>query len=164
MGWWLALAIVLYFACTALLIAEVFVPSGGILSIASMGCLMTGLVIFFRHSTATGIAGIIVALVMIPTILIIAYRTFPKTKFGKSILLAPPNREKGDAIPDTDQLADMLDVSGKVITPLRPVGMVDFDGKRLECVSETGFIDNEKNVKVIKVEGTQLTVRLIDQA
>ena len=60
MVWWLALAIVLYLACTALLIAEVFVPSGGILSIASMACLMTGLVIFFRHSTATGVIGVVV--------------------------------------------------------------------------------------------------------
>ena len=66
------------------------------------------------------------------------------------------------AIPDTGRLKDMLGAIGSVITPLRPVGMADFDGSRIECVSESGFIDNDKNVKVIKVEGTQLTVRVVD--
>ena len=163
MGWWLVLAVLLFLACAALLIAEVFIPSGGILSIFSMGCLMAGLVIFFRHSTAAGIIGIIVSLVMIPIVLVMAYRLFPKTKFGKTVMLSPPERSKGDAIPDTDSLKDLLGAIGSVITPLRPVGMADFDGSRVECVSESGFIENKKNVKIIKVEGTQLTVRVVDE-
>jgi membrane-bound serine protease (ClpP class) len=161
MGWWLVLAVILFLACAALLIAEVFIPSGGILSIFSMGCLMGGLVIFFKHNTTMGIVGITVALVMIPAVLITAYRVLPDSKFGKKVFLAPPKREKGDAIPDTDKLNDRLGDVGSVITPLRPVGMVDFDGSRIECVSESGFIENSNNVKVIKVEGTQLTVRVV---
>jgi membrane-bound serine protease (ClpP class) len=163
MGWWLVLAVILFLACAALLIAEVFIPSGGILSIFSMGCLMAGLVIFFKHNTTMGIVGITVALIMIPAVLIIAYRILPDSKFGKKVFLSPPVRQKGDAIPDMDHLKDMLGAVGSVITPLRPVGMADFDGSRIECVSESGFIDNEKNVKIIKVEGTQLTVRVVDE-
>ena len=139
MGWWLLLAVLLFLACAALLIAEVFIPSGGILSIFSMSCLMAGLIIFFKHSTAAGIFGIIVSLVMIPTVLVMAYRLLPKTKFGKTVMLAPPKRPKGDAIPDTDRLKDMLGTVGSVITPLRPVGMADFNGHRLECVALSIF-------------------------
>ena len=164
MGWWLVLAVLLFLACAALLIAEVFIPSGGILSILSMSCLMAGLVIFFKHNTTMGIVGITVALVMIPAVLITAYRFLPNSKFGKKVFLAPPKREKGDAIPDTDKLKNMLGAVGSVITPLRPVGMANFNGNRIECVSESGFIENESNVKVIKVEGSQLTVRVVDEA
>ena len=49
------------------------------------------------------------------------------------------------------------------MTPLRPVGMVDFSGKRVECVAEGGYVEKEKMVKVIKVESTQLTVRVLDE-
>ena len=142
MGWWLVLAVLLFLACAALLIAEVFIPSGGLLSIFSMGCLMAGLVIFFKHNTTMGIVGITVALVMIPAVLITAYRFLPNSKFGKKVFLAPPKREKGDAIPDTDKLKNMLGAVGSVITPLRPVGMANFNGNRIECVSESGFIEN----------------------
>jgi membrane-bound serine protease (ClpP class) len=48
------------------------------------------------------------------------------------------------------------------MTPLRPVGMCDFSGQRLECVAEGGYVDKEKKVKVINVESTQLTVREIE--
>lgn len=42
MGWWLAFAIFLYLACAALITAEVFVPSGGVISICAMACLIGG--------------------------------------------------------------------------------------------------------------------------
>ena len=119
--------------------------------------------IFFRSSTTAGYIGIIVAIVMIPSALIIAYKTLPKTKFGKAVTLAPPKRQQGDAIPDTDQLKQMLEAEGLVITPLRPVGMCDFSGDRFECVAEGGYVDNGKKVRVSHVEGTQLTVRVIEE-
>ena len=164
MGWWLALAIILFIVCAALLVAEVFLPSGGIISILSLAALVGGLVIFFNISTTAGIIGIVIAILMIPIILILAYRTLPNTKLGKAVFLEPPQRPKGDAIPDTTDITQMIGQKGKVITPLRPVGTVDFDGKRLECVSETGFIPKDNIVKVLKVEGTQLTVRTVEPA
>lgn len=164
MVWWLILAVILFLACAVLIIAEVLLPSGGILSIASLICLVSGIVILFKHSTATGIVGVVVALIMIPAVIIVTYRILPKTKLGQSVFLRPPDRHKGDAIPDTDALADILGKTGNVISPLRPVGMVDFQGSRLECVAETGYVENDKVVKVIKVEGTQLTVRIVEEA
>ena len=163
MDWWFVFAIFLYFASAALIIAEVFVPSGGLISVCSLACLIGGLTIFFRHSTTAGWIGIGVAIVMIPSVLIIAYKIFPKTKFGKSVILAPPQRQKGDAVPDTPELKELLGAVGLVLTPLRPVGMCDFPGQRIECVAESGYVEKGKKVKVIRVQGTQLTVRVIEK-
>ena len=104
MDWRLVFAIFLYLASAALIIAEVFVPSGGLISICALGCLLGGIGIFFHHSYTAGWIGIVIALLMIPTVLIFAYRMFPKTRFGKSVTLTPPKRAAGDAIPDTEQL------------------------------------------------------------
>ncbi|MDD5458915.1 MAG: NfeD family protein [Phycisphaerae bacterium] len=161
MNWWIAFAVFLYLVSALLLVAEVFIPSGGIISILSLGSLVGGLAIFWKHSYAAGGIGIIVALVMIPTVLIISYRVLPKTKFGRAVILQPPKRDTGDAIADTVKLKEMFGKQGVVITPLRPVGMCDFFGERIECVAENGYVDKGERVEVIRVESTQLTVRVI---
>jgi len=107
---------------------------------------------------------LVIAAVMIPTVLVVAYKIFPKTRFGRSVTLTPPQRQRGDAIADTDELKELLGAVGTVLTPLRPVGMCDFSGRRLECVAETGYVDKGKEVKVIRVQGTQLTVRVTEDA
>lgn len=160
---WLIFAIFLYLACAALIIAEVFVPSGGIISIFALGCLIGGVAIFFNHSRTAGIIGIVVGAVMIPLVLVVAYKLFPKTRFGKSVTLTPPERQQGDAIPDTAELIEMLGAVGEVLSPLRPVGMCDFDGRRVECVAESGYVDKGKKVKIIDVEHRRLTVRIVEE-
>ncbi len=164
MSWWLIFAVFLYFACAALIIAEVFIPSGGLISIFAFACLTGGVVIFFHHSATAGWVGIGTAIVMIPSVLVIAYKLFPKTRFGKSVTLTPPERELGDAVPDTTELKGLLGSVGVVLTPLRPVGTCDFSGQRVECVAEGGYVDKGKKVKVISVQSTQLTVRKVEES
>jgi membrane-bound ClpP family serine protease len=162
--WWLVFAIFLYFACAVLIIAEVFVPSGGLISLCALACFGGGTWIFFQHSAAAGWIGVGIAAVMIPCVLIFTYRIFPKTRFGKSVTLTPPERQHGDAVPDTSELKELLGEVGVVLTPLRPVGMCDFSGQRVECVAEGGYVDKDKKVKVIDVQSTQLTVRMIEDS
>ncbi len=163
MGWWLAFAFFLYFACAALILTEVFVPSGGLISICALACLIGGIAIFFHYSQTAGCIGVLAALVMIPSVLVIAYKIFPKTRFGKAVTLTPPKRQHGDAIPDTTELKELLGAVGLVLTPLRPVGMCDFSGQRVECVAEGGYVDKGGKVEVIHVQGTQLTVRVVEE-
>ena len=164
MNWWLVFAVFLYFASALLIVAEVFVPSGGIISICSLACLAGGVAIFFHHSTKAGWVGTAIAIVMIPVVLVIAYKIFPKTEFGKTVTLTPPQREHGDAIPDSEQLQKLLGAEGVVLTPLRPVGMCDFAGRKVECVAEGGYVNKEKKVKVIDVEHRRVTVRVIEES
>jgi len=163
MDWLFVFAVFLYFACAALIIADVFVPSGGLLILCGLGCAAGGIAIFFSRSPAAGWIGVIVAIIMIPAILVWAYKVFPKTRFGKSSTLEPPKRDLGDAIPDTDQLKGLMGAVGTVVTTLRPVGMADFSGRRVECVAESGFVEKGQKVKVIRIESTQLTVRVINE-
>lgn len=164
MGWWLLLAVFLYVACAALIVAEVFLPSGGILSICALACVVGGIAIFFHLSTLAGWIGVIVALIMIPLLLAGAYKLLPKTRFGKQVILARPVRERGDAISDAPELARLVGQTGEVLTPLRPVGTCTFDGRRVECVAESGYVEKGHKIKVLRIEGTQVTVRVIEPA
>jgi len=111
-----------------------------------------------------GWVGVVIAIVMIPSVLVGAYKLLPKTRFGKSVTLEPPKRQQGEAIPDTDKLKELLGAVGTVLTTMRPVGMCDFSGRRVECVAESGYVEKGKKVKVIRVESTQLTVRVIEES
>jgi membrane-bound ClpP family serine protease len=154
----------LYLACSVLLIAEIFVPSGGLISFCALLCLGIGMAVFFRQGATAGWVGVGVAVVMIPSVLVIAYKVFPRTRFGRSVTLAPPEREPGDAVPDSARLREMLGAVGVVVTPLRPVGMCDFSGQRVECVAESGYVERGRKVKIIDVESTQLTVRIVEES
>lgn len=164
MDWWLVFAVFLYVICAGLIVAEVFIPSAGLLSLCALVCLATAISIFFRHSTAAGWIGLIVGIVMVPSLLAAAYRMLPRTRFGREVLLAPPQRERGDAISDTAELAELVGQVGRAITPMRPVGMCAFDGRKVECVAESGYVQRDRTVKVIRVEGTQVTVRVVESA
>lgn len=143
--------------------AEVFIPSFGLLIVCSLACLIGGVMIFFQHSAVAGWIGIVVAIVMIPSLLVMAYRILPRTRFGKRMILAPPVRDRGDAIADTPELTQLIGRTGRVLTTMRPVGMCDFDGRRIECVAENGYLQKDVQVRVIRVEGTQVTVRAMDE-
>ena len=162
MIWWLIFAIFLFFVCAVLLVIEIFVPSFGLLTLSALACLAGGIGIFFRQGMVTGWIGVGIAVVLVPVVWVIVYRMFPNTSFGKVVTLKGPKREKGDAIADTPQLSELVDKAGVVISPLRPVGICDFSGERVECVAESGYVDRGKNVKVIHVEGTQVTVRVME--
>jgi membrane-bound ClpP family serine protease len=164
MVWWIGLALFLYFACGVLIVTEIFVPSGGLISITALACLVAGLMIFFKLNQIPRWLDIVIPLVEIPVVLYGAYKIFPKTRFGKSVTLAPPQKQPGEGVPDTENLKALLGAVGKVITPLRPVGTADFNGRRLECVAEGGYVDRGMKVRVIKVESTQLTVRLVEDS
>lgn len=164
MDWWLLFAVFLYVVCAGLIVAEVFIPSAGLLAVCALACLMGGVWIFFHHSMAAGWAGLVIGLIMVPSLLALAYKILPKTRFGKRMILAPPVRDRGDAIADTPELSELVGRTGRVLTTLRPVGMCDFDGRRIECVAESGYVEKNRTVKVIRVEGTQVTVRVMDEA
>lgn len=164
MDWWLLFAVFLYAICAALIAAEVFIPSGGLLGLGAVVSLLAGVVIFFRHSALAGWIGVFVALIMVPSLLVGAYKILPRTRFGKQVILAPPVRQRGDAISDASELSTLLGRVGRVLTTMRPVGMCDFDGRRVECVAESGYVPRDKMVKVIHVDGTQVTVRVVAEA
>lgn len=160
---WICLAIFLFLVCAALLVTEIFVPSGGLIGVVALACLGGGIAIGFQCGPVVGWIMVGAAALLIPTVLILAYRVFPHTRFGRAVTLEPPERPRGDAVPDTDSLRSLMGARGMVLTPLRPVGMCDFSGLKVECVAENGYVDTGQNVEVIRVQGTQLTVRQLVQ-
>lgn len=58
--------------------------------------------------------------------------------------------------------ASLLGKKGKVISALRPAGIIEIDGKRLDAVSNGLFIEPGKYVKIIDIQGPRIVVEETD--
>lgn len=76
---------------------------------------------------------------------------------------APDFRRRGDGVPDRDDLDRLFGQTGRVLTAMRPVGMCEFDGRRIQCVAESEYVEKGRQVRIVRIEGTQPTVRVVDE-
>ena len=49
--------------------------------------------------------------------------------------------------------------SGTTTSVLRPAGIGDFDGVRLNVVTEGGFIEKDMPIEIVRVDGSRIVVR-----
>ena len=56
-------------------------------------------------------------------------------------------------------LSDLLGAEGVSLTTLRPAGTAEINGKRVDVVTESEYIEHGKPIIVIAVEGMRVVVR-----
>ncbi len=61
-----------------------------------------------------------------------------------------------------DDRSDLIGVTAKTVTPLRPSGTIRYGEKRIDAVAEGSYIPSETEVKVILVESSRVVVRPIE--
>lgn len=76
--------------------------------------------------------------------------------------LEPPWRRRSDTA--TPELSGLVGRTGRTLTPMRPVGMCEFNGQRVECVAENGYLQKDQSVRVRQVEGNKVTVEIVEGA
>lgn len=159
---WPTIAIV-YAAGVLLLLADFFLPSHGLLTLASMGVLGYGLYLTFGISQEAGFAGLGILLVTVPSVLALMVKYWHRTWVGKRISPANPVLTQADRLP-VDEIAGMVGRTGRSLTPLRPVGMCLFDDRRIECVAEQGVIGPNAEVEGVRMSDRTLVVRVSGRA
>jgi len=142
-----------------LIFLEIIVP-GGILGTIGVILLATG-IFMVADSTAQGIAYVSSMLLILGILLALSFR-FPQTRrfWNRLSLTTTQTKSEGYVAPNQD-LECFLGCEGVALSQLRPAGTADFNGNRLDVVTEGGFISREARIKVIEVEGTRVVVREI---
>ncbi|MCG3136589.1 MAG: hypothetical protein HJJLKODD_00423 [Phycisphaerae bacterium] len=154
------LVLVLFLAGLLVLVAEIFIPSHGLLSIVGLGFLAAAVYQAYTHiSNPAGHWTFAAVLIVVPTMAWIAVKTFHYTPWGKK--LAPPNPvvQVNDFAPELQQLKSLIGQQGRSITPLRPVGTCIFTEQRVNCVAESGMLATGTEVVAIDLRGNSLVVR-----
>lgn len=68
----------------------------------------------------------------------------------------------GREIPDKTQenRARFIGKGGQALTPLRPSGVAEIDGERVEVQTEGGFIAADSHIRVVAIDSRHIFVRL----
>lgn len=150
----------LCFVFGLLLVAlEIFAPGFGIPGIAGTFLLIFGVVLAAR-TVMEGLVLILILLAVIGIIFIGVWRSVTRGKLGKTVILKDSLNKKG-GFSGTNDWNGFLGREGVAVTTLRPAGAVEFDGVKLDVVSEGEFIRQGAKVRVLKVEGRRIIVREI---
>ncbi len=152
--------LLLYIAGIVLIAAEMVLPSHGLLTIASLVCF--GLAVFetFGHNRTLGAFAAIGCVVFVPTMLFVGIKYITYLPMGNQFAPPNPTADEVGAAFDQTECAKFVGAKGRAITPLRPIGVCEFNGRRIQCVSESGLIDVGQTVSGVGLQMNTLEVRL----
>ncbi len=155
-------AILLLLAGLMLVVAEVFFPSFGLLSVLAAACFLGSLIFAFRESSTLGFSFLGGIVVSVPVLVIGGFRVLPKTSIGKRLILSGPEADEVE-IPSSMLLnQELLESTGETLTPLRPSGIADIGGKRVDVLSDGEMIGPNEKIRVILVEGNRIVVERVE--
>jgi membrane-bound serine protease (ClpP class) len=151
-----------------LLALELLVVPGfgvvGILGIIAIGASLIlaligpGAAPTFILQAATRVVGSLLVALLASFVLL---RFLPRLPFGRRLILERglDSAQGYASAPESD--ARLLGQRGRASSPLRPAGIAEFDGHRVDVVSEGELIEAGQTIEVIRVDGNRIVVRRI---
>ncbi len=152
----IVLPIILQIVGVLVIIAEVIIPSGGVLAVVATATLAYSLyIVFTGFSVGTGIVFIAADAILIPILVIVGLKLIAKSPVTLKTSLT---RENGVSS-QSEELDEYINQTGRAITNLRPAGVADINGTRVDVVSRGEYIERGSEIIVIEVTGNRVVVR-----
>jgi len=150
------LVLVLQVLAVVVVIAEIIIPSGGVLTITAGGLLIYSLyVAFVKISAVAGVWVIVADSFTIPVAVIIGIKLLARSP---ATLRKSLSRESG-VQSQPEELAWYAGMDGTAATDLRPAGKALIGGRRIDVVTRGDYIEAGVAVAVDAVEGNQVIVK-----
>lgn len=144
----------------AMLVMELFVPSFGILGIVGSASLIVG-VVRAAYSTSHVALSLGIAVACAGVAIVVVALVFKERGIWNKFILSDSLTKEQGYIPIEDRDI-LIGIVGKSITPLRPSGTAEFEGRRFDVVTAGSFIDPGRAVRVLKTDGTRIVVEEIE--
>ena len=155
----LFLPVALQLVGVLVIIAEIIIPSGGLLAILALGIFGYSLYFVFANvSLSFGIGFVLADVILIPVLVYFGIKFMARSPVTLRTRLS-----KTDGV--TSQSPDQnrwMDCAGRALTDLRPSGVAMIDGQRLDVVTRGEYIDKQTPIVVIAVRGNQIIVKQQD--
>lgn len=143
----------------ALVIFEMFNPGFGIPGVTGLFLLVLSIIISAR-SLVDALIMVLVIIIILGIAFIFVLRSATKGRLSKKLVLKN-SMDKESGYVGVEDLSDFVGKEGITISILRPSGTADFDGVKLDVVSESTFVPKGRRVKVVQVNGPRIVVREI---
>lgn len=142
-----------------LLVVEFCIPGFGVPGVLGVVLAILG-IITMQPTPMQALIVVVVYVALLGVALAVCLRSAARGRISKSRLVLSDVATHADT-PETNDLNYFIGKTGTAHTPLRPVGIAEFDGVRLNVVSDSDFIDRGAAVQVKCVEGKRIVVSKI---
>ena len=153
-------ALVMLIVGYALLVVEMYVPGFGLPGISGIVLLTVGM-IAMEPSPLQALVLVLIIVLLLGAAFSVAMHSFSKGRLSKSKLVLS---ESLDPKAENDDLDYFVGKTGTTHTALRPAGIAEFDGVKLNVVSDGDFVAAQRPIRVERVEGNRIVVREIERA
>ena len=153
-GWGAAVCIV---AGIVLIIIEMFTPGFAAPGISGLVLLILGIVLS-ADTILQALMMLLIIMAILSVALVIALRSATRGALYRSPLVLKSKESTDEGFVSVADMEFFIGKVGTAVTMLRPAGTCDFDGVRLDVVTEGSFIEKETPVKIAKVEGRRIVV------
>ncbi len=149
------LPLVLQIIGVVVIIAEIILPSGGILSILAISVLGFSLFKAFSISSNMGMIFSAADIIMIPLLVLLGLKLLAKSP----VTLRKTLSKEDGVVSQKDSMDKLLNASGVAVTDLRPAGSIRINDKKIDAVTQGEYIDKGTLVNVVQVTGNQIIVK-----
>jgi membrane-bound ClpP family serine protease len=139
-----------------LLIAEIFLPGFGIAGGSGIALIILG-IILTAETFFEAFIMFLLLLVVVAIVLTIVIRSARKGKLSRTLILQSAARREDGYSSSNDPRA-LIGLRGQAVTSLRPAGTAEFDGIRIDVVTNGSFIEKGTPVRIITAYGSRIVV------
>jgi membrane-bound ClpP family serine protease len=143
-------------AAVVLAVAELILPTGGILGVMAILAALAAVACTFAVNVTFGVISLVVLLVASPFIAWLGMRLWESSPVGRRVIL---HDEVGVAT--VDRIA--IGARGTTVSTLRPTGEAEINGQTIQAESEFGELPPGTEVVVIAFADNLATVRPITE-
>jgi membrane-bound serine protease (ClpP class) len=157
---YLTIALILIGIGVFLLLAEILMPTGGILVVAALlfFAFAVGMILYYgtRIEAVVAIIGLAVGLPAIGYVSVVAWRRM-------SLDTVLDDAATGPIAAPVAEIEALKGRTGKTVSPMRPSGSVEFDGKRVDAMTEGTMLEAGVWVRCVDVKRGQVIVRKMEE-
>ncbi|WP_181907237.1 NfeD family protein [Cohnella lupini] len=153
-------ALVVFLIGIGLLILEVFIPSFGILGILGIAALAFGITMG-AYDTGSALQSLGIAFLVAAVIVIVFVYIFRKRGIWNRFILSDQLTTDKGFVPQQSR-EQWIGQEGLTTSLLRPSGMADIGGQRLDVITTGEYIEKGKPVRVVSADGTRIVVKEIN--
>ena len=141
------------------LIIEMFTPGFGVSGGIGLVLLVVGILIT-ASTPFEALVMFILLLAIVGVALTVVFHSATRGRLSRTLVLNESLNKAAGYIGNED-LEYFIGREGIALTVLRPSGSAEFDGVKLDVVSEGEYIEKDSRVKIMKVAGRRIVVRSI---
>lgn len=138
--------------------AEIFLPGGVIGAMGGLSLAVAMVLGFVAFGPQGGFLSAVLLIIVGGVFILGVIKYFPRTRMGRHLTLETDGKAFKAATPG---LKNFEGKEGVALSILRPSGIAQIDGQRVDVVADGSHIDSGKPVLVVRVEGSRVLVREI---